>query len=305
MSRKQSFILLGKLCIAVLLVSFSFESFELYGDASVFEVMASGLSFSSVPAFLLALILLAVYILSLLSLTRLDTSSGSNRHIPVLVLWILSGLLCLVTSVNTEGSWWFTLILAILSCVFPFLASSEEGEDSRLFSPGQVRTISRLVLLLVLLAFFQPVACDSSGYEVIGNTLFEFSDASFIGAWLLLGIIAVALINALGHFNKQLDRGSLLPAISLVLCILFCIFFVFYMINSFSFGLYFEELGNGYWNTLTLSILSLALIRKSSGQSADDESGDGEADSCCSPGSEAFEHDDGAADSESGPQGEE
>ena len=33
--------------------------------------------------------------------------------------------------------------------------------------------------------------------------------------------------------------------------------------------------------------------------------GDGEADSCCSPGSEAFEHDDGTADSESGPQGEE
>ena len=260
MSTRKIFTLCGKLCVLALLVTFSFETFDVHGDVSAFEAMAIGFSFDSFTSFVLALFILAAYILSLLSLSRLDTKRESSMHIPIAIFWLLSGLLCLFTELEVEGMWWLSLVLSILASVFPILAAREEGEDEKLFTKAQVRTISRVVLLLVLLAFFQPVACGDSGWEIIGDMAFEFDDAIFVGAWLLIGIAAVAVVNALGHFVPSLDRGMSLSALSVILSVLLCLFFECMMVKDIGFGIYFDRLGVGYWNTLTLSILSYAML---------------------------------------------
>lgn len=274
MSTRKIFTLCGKLCVLALLVTFSFETFDVHGDVSAFEAMAIGFSFDSFTSFVLALFILAAYILSLLSLSRLDTKRESSMHIPIAIFWLLSGLLCLFTELEVEGMWWLSLVLSILASVFPILAAREEGEDEKLFTKAQVRTISRVVLLLVLLAFFQPVACGDSGWEIIGDMAFEFDDAIFVGAWLLIGIAAVAVVNALGHFVPSLDRGMSLSALSVILSVLLCLFFECLMVKEIGFGIYLDRLGVGYWNTLTLSILSYAMLR-SDGKVDEAEDGGG------------------------------
>lgn len=97
MSTRKIFTLCGKLCVLALLVTFSFETFDVHGDVSAFEAMAIGFSFDSFTSFVLALFILAAYILSLLSLSRLDTKRESSMHIPIAIFWLLSGLLCLFT----------------------------------------------------------------------------------------------------------------------------------------------------------------------------------------------------------------
>lgn len=69
------------------------------------------------------------------------------------------------------------------------------------------------------------MACGDSGWEIIGDRAFDFDDAIFVGAWLLIGIAAVAVVNALGHFVPSLDRGMSLSALSVILSVLLCLFF--------------------------------------------------------------------------------
>lgn len=263
MSKRKLYAIVGKLCMLALLLTFSFESFDVHRDVSVFEAIGYGFSFNSFSSFVLAVILLAAYVQSLRMLCKLDTANESNNYAPVAILWFLSGVLCMITSMETEWTWWLTLIISIVATVASVLIKKEEDGKEKLLSPSAIRKISRVVLLLVVFAFFQPVACGESSYEVIGDYLFEFDDAVFIGAWLLLSILVVAICNTIGHFVHALDKTRLFTTLEVVLCVALAIFFCAYMMWDFGFGFYLEELEIGYWNILTCSILAMLLERKS------------------------------------------
>ena len=224
MERKKLFAILSKVSLLVVLWGFAFDVLD---SSSGFVSMARGLTAFTSLRFVFGYLLLAVLIALLYGLSKLNAAKESNTK-PTLIILILTfifGFLALITSYETDGGWWLMMIASIAAYVFGVLSAKEAGEEAELFTKKQLLKASKIILLLIFIAFFQPVACGDSGYEVIDDFAFEFDGGIFIGAWLLIAILVVALFNLIVLWRKDAKTNMNVTYIECGLSLLFLILF--------------------------------------------------------------------------------
>ncbi len=268
MEKKKLFALLSKLSLLFVLWGFSARTLGVvshsawFGDSvftnTGYEVMTAGLTSFSDGLFVFGYILIAVFVLMIYSFAKFDTSVKHNLKLSIIIsiLLLVFGFLGLVTSYRLCFGWWLMFIASLVSCVFAFVSSRSEGDDEAIISHKQLKKASKLIMLLVLIAFFQPVACNESGYEIISDYLFEFDDGILIAAWLLLGILAIIFINLIAFWKKSAEENRKMTAINGGLVLAFLVFSQIMFIREFGFENNLPYLEAGYWVTFFVSAVS-------------------------------------------------